>query len=73
MAGVGWLLTPDHPAGKQDVLSNIKNCVVAPPGIVNAILKLIKPLFTYPRKGHLYIRKFPVTRFPRPGNMEQAT
>ena len=59
-----------HPTGKQDVLFNNKKCVVVPPGIVNAILKFIKPLSTYPRSGNLYIGKFAVSSFPRQGSTE---
>ena len=60
----------DHPTGKQGVLFNNKKCVVAPPGIVNAILKSIKPLSTYPKSGSLYICKFAVSSFPRQGREE---
>ena len=60
----------DHPTGKQDVLFNNKKCVVVAPGVVNAILKFIKPLSTYPRQGNLYIGKVAVSSFPRPGSTE---
>ena len=60
----------DHPAGKQDVVFNNKTCVVVAPGVVNAILKCIKPLSTYPRQGNLYIGKVSVSSFPRPGRTD---
>ena len=58
----------EHPTGKQDVLFNNKKCVVVAPGVVNAILKFIRPLSTYPRQGNLYVGKVTVTSFPRPGS-----
>ena len=60
----------EHPTGKQDVLFNNKKCVVVPPGVVNAILKFVKPLSTYPRKGNLYIGKVTVSSFPRQASKE---
>ena len=60
----------EHPTGKQDVLFNNKKCVVVAPGVVNAILKFIKPLSTYPRQGNLYVGKVTVSSFPRPGHKE---
>ena len=63
----------EHPIGKQDVLFNNNNkCVVVPPGVVNAILKFVKPLSTYPRKGNLYIGKVTVSSFQRPASKEWA-
>ena len=57
----------EHPTGKQDVLFNNKTCVVVPPGVVNAILRFIKPVARYPRTGNLYIGKVTASSFPRPG------
>ena len=57
----------EHPTGKQDVLFNNKTCVVVPPGVVNAILRYIKPVAKYPRQGNFYIGKVTVSSFQRPG------
>ena len=53
--------------GKHDVLFNNRVGVVVPPGIVAMILKRIKPLLTYDRRGGLYCADLEVSSFPRPG------
>ena len=51
--------------GTHDVLFNNRLGVVVPPGIV--IIKRIKPLLTYDRRGGLYCADLDVSSFPRPG------
>ena len=53
--------------GTHDVLFNNRLGVVVPPGIVNMIIKRIKPLLTYDRRGGLYCADLDVSSFPRPG------
>ncbi len=52
--------------GKQDVLFSNKKCVVVPPGIVEEILKRVKPVAEYPREGNLYVGEFTMSTFGRP-------
>jgi hypothetical protein len=56
----------DEPC-RQDFLFNNKIGVVMPPGIVDMILKHIKPVAKYPRRGGLYVGKFKMSSFPRQG------
>ncbi len=55
----------DHPTGKQDVLFTNKKCVVVPPGVVEEILKRVRPVAEYPREGNLYIGEFTMSAFGR--------
>ena len=57
--------TVDKP--KQDVLFNAGTCVVVPPGIVDAILKKVKPIAEYPRNGNLYLANMTMSSFGRQG------
>ena len=57
----------DHPTGKQDVLFTNKRCVVVPPGVVEKILKTVKPVVEYARTGNLYIADMEMSSFPRQG------
>ena len=57
----------DHPTGKQDVLFTNKRCVVVQPGVVEHILKYIKPIAQYDRDGNLYLATMTVSDFVRPG------
>ncbi len=57
--------TVDKP--KQDVLFNAGKCVVVPPGIVDGILKTVKPLMQYDRKGELYVAEMTMSSFGRQG------
>ena len=52
---------------KQDVLFNNDLCVVVPPGIVNEILKRVKPVARYDREGNLYAGEMTMSSFPRQG------
>ena len=53
--------------GEHDVLFNNKTCVVVPPGVVNAILKQLRPIAEYPREGGLYVAEMTMSSFTRPG------
>jgi len=57
------------PADKaqHDVLFTNQLGVVVPAGVVDEILKKVKPIATYPRKGNLYCAKMTTSGFPRPG------
>jgi hypothetical protein len=49
------------------VMFNNRIGVVMPPGLLNMLLKHIKPVAKYPRRGNLYVGDFEVSSFPRPG------
>ena len=51
----------------MDVLFNNKVCVVVPPGVVDAVLRQIKPVARYHREGGLYIADFTLSDFARQG------
>ncbi len=53
--------------GKQDVLFNNKKCVVVPPGVVDEILKRIRPVAEYGREGNLYLAEMEMSAFGRRG------
>ena len=52
---------------KQDVLFDNDVCVVVPPGVVKAIVKLMKPVMQYEREGNLYVAELEMSSFPRHG------
>ena len=56
---------PIEGPGEQDVMFNNKLGVIMPPGLVNMILKYIKPVATYPRHGGLYVCELELSSFPR--------
>ncbi len=58
---------PHDGPGLQDVVFNNKCCYVIPPGIVEQIIKPMKPVAKYPREGGLYIADFALTSFARQG------
>jgi len=55
----------EHPTGKQDVLFNNNKCVVVPPGVVDEILKRIRPVAQYDRTGNLYVGEMTMSPFRR--------
>jgi hypothetical protein len=62
----------EHETGHHDVLFNNKRCVVVPPGIVERIMKSVKPTAEYKRQGGLYLADVELTCMPessfiRPG------
>ena len=52
---------------KQDVLFDNDVCVVVPPGVVKAIMKVVKPVMQYEREGNLYVAELEMSSFPRQG------
>jgi len=58
---------PEDGPGVQDVMFNNKIGVVMPPGLLNLLLKHIKPVASYPRRGGLYVGDFEVSSFQRQG------
>jgi hypothetical protein len=58
---------PEIGPGVQDVMFNNRIGVVMPPGLLNMLIKHIKPVAKYPRRGNLYVGDFEVSSFPRPG------
>ena len=58
---------PEDGPGVQDFMFNNKIGVVMPPGLVNLIMKHVKPVARYPRRGGLYVGEFEMSSFPRQG------
>ena len=52
---------------KQEVLFTAGKAVVVPAGVVEQVLKTVKPLMQYDREGDLYIAKLTMSCFPRQG------
>ena len=57
---------PERP-GSQDVLFNNRKCVVVPPGVVDEILKKVRPVAEYGRQGGLYLSDMAMSGFTRQG------
>ena len=53
---------------KANVLFSNDVCVVVPPGIVEAVLKTVKPWVQYDRHGNLYTAIMETTSFQGQGN-----
>jgi hypothetical protein len=53
--------------GYHEVLFTNKKGVVVPPGFVEQILKLVKPILEYEREGGLYLADLAVSSFTRQG------
>ncbi len=58
---------PEDGPGEHDVLFNNKTCFVVPPGVVEEIMKRIKPVAEYPREGGLYVGEMTLSSFQRQG------
>ena len=58
---------PADGPGTHDVLFTNLRAVVVPPGIVDKIMKHIKPLVQYDRQGGLYVAEMTLSGFTRPG------
>ena len=58
---------PEDGPGVQDFMSNNRIGVVMPPGLVDLILKHVKPVAKYPRRGGLYVGDFEMSSFTRQG------
>lgn len=65
---VSKIAGPAGPVGKQDVLFNNNSCYVVQPGVVNAIMKVIKAVAEYPREGNLYLADLALTSFAGQGS-----
>ena len=59
---------PPEGPGHQDVIFNNRLCAVVPPGVVDEILKKVKPVARYDRKGHLYAAEMKMRSFGRQGS-----
>ena len=66
---VSQVTGPADGPGKQDVLFNNKRCVVVPPGVVDRILKEVKPITEYHREGNLYLAEMTMSSFGRQGQV----
>ena len=58
---------PEDGPGRQDFLFKNKIGVVMPPGIVDLIMKHIKPVAKLPRRGGPHVGRFKMSSFPRQG------
>ena len=65
---VSQIAGPMGPVGKQDILFNNNSCYVVQPGVVNAIMKVIKSVAEYPREGNLYLADLDLTSFVGQGS-----
>ncbi len=54
---------PKGGPGKQDVLFNNNFCYVVPPGIVEKVMKTMKPVAKYHREGGLYLADMTISSF----------
>ena len=63
---VSQIAGPIEGDGNHDILFNNKRCIVVEPGIVEAILQLMKPIAEYKREGNLYLSEFTLSGFARP-------
>ncbi len=58
---------PEEGPGLQDVLFNNRMCYVVPPGGVGEIMKRVRPVAEYGRRGGLYVASRAMSSFPRQG------
>ena len=70
VAPVGQLTGTCDGPGNHDVLFNNRTCVVVPAGVVDAVLKQIKPVAEYKREGGLYLGEVTLSDFVRQGPEE---
>ena len=64
---ISTITGPEFGPAKQDVLFTNRKCVVVPPGIVEEVLKRIRPVSEYTRTGNLYLGEFKMSSFTRQG------
>ena len=67
---VGVTAGPKGGPGKQDLLFNNDKCYVVAPGVVNAMMKHLKPVAEYDREGNLYVAEVSLSSFTRQGETE---
>ena len=60
---VSKIAGPMGPEGKQDVLFDNNCCYIVQPGVVKAIMKVIKAVAEYPREGNLYLADLALSSF----------
>jgi len=60
---VSKIAGPMGPVGKQDVLFDNNSCYIVQPGVVKAIMKVIKAVAEYPREGNLYLADLALSSF----------
>ena len=53
--------------GTHDILFNNKIGVVVPAGVVDRILKVVKPIMKYKRKGGLYVAEMELSALDNTG------
>ena len=58
LQSVREILGPEGGPGVKDVMFNNRIGVVMPPGLLEMLLKQIKPVAKYPRRGDLYVGDF---------------
>ena len=64
---VSTIAGPEDGPGLQDVMFDNTIGVVMPPGLVKLLLKHIRPIARYPRRGGLYVGDFEMSSFTRQG------
>ena len=64
---VSRITGPEDGKGEHDVLFSNKRCVVVPPGVVEKVMKELKPITEYTRKGGLYVADMTLSGFARQG------
>ena len=65
---VSKIAGPMGPVGKQDVLFDNNSCYIVQPGVVAAIMKVIKAVAEYPREGNLYLAELELSSFAGQGS-----
>ena len=69
---MGQIARPYEGNGNHNILFNNKKCVAVPPGIVDAVLKQIKPVAEYHREGNFYLAEFEMSDFAGQGQAPQT-
>jgi hypothetical protein len=64
---VSQIAGPYERTGNHYIFFNNKRCVVVPPGIVDAVLRQIKPVAEYHREGNPYLAEFEMSDFAGQG------
>ena len=64
---VSKITGPEDGPGVQDIMFNNRIGAVMPPGLVDLLLKHVKPVARYPRRGGLYVGDFEMSSFTRQG------
>ena len=67
---VSQVTGPAEGPAKTNVLFDNKRCVVVQPGVVEEILKQIRPIAEYKREGNLYIADMTMSAFAGPGQVQ---